>query len=183
MIKTLLNQVLGESEKCVSYFYLKTWRTFWPAQYLLSYRADLSTRPLSSSSAVDLASSPAVLSQLILSCRPGLLSRGPLSAHPLIQSWTPLYQSSLSSVGPDHTASPVASEPYRAAPSPGPAPLARVAPRYPWGSPGPLLQVFAQMSLLNEAWIRGKKLQPTLTSYLLSFPYNLSAPPNPFDLR
>ena len=30
----LFNKVLGEIEKCVFYFYLKTEGTFWPAQYL-----------------------------------------------------------------------------------------------------------------------------------------------------
>ena len=106
-------------------------------------------------------------SQLILSRRPGLLSTGPLLARFALTA----------------PASLVSSEPCRAAASPGPAPLARSASGHPWGPPGPLLlQVFAQMSLLNEASICCKKLQPTLTSWLLTFPYILSTP-NPLDLR
>ena len=30
----LFNKVLGENEKCVFYFYLKTEGTFWPTQYI-----------------------------------------------------------------------------------------------------------------------------------------------------
>ena len=33
MVNMLLNKVLGEIEKCVFYFYLKTEGTFWPTQY------------------------------------------------------------------------------------------------------------------------------------------------------
>ena len=29
----LFNKVIGEDEKCVFYFYLKTKQTFWPTQY------------------------------------------------------------------------------------------------------------------------------------------------------
>ena len=35
MVNTLFNRVLGENEKCVFYFYLKTEGTFWPNQYNL----------------------------------------------------------------------------------------------------------------------------------------------------
>ena len=31
-VNTLFNKVLGENEKCVFYFYLKTEGTFWPTQ-------------------------------------------------------------------------------------------------------------------------------------------------------
>ena len=121
----------------------------------------------STSSHTELTSLTGLLSAT-LSCRPGLLSTGPLLARFTLT--TP--------------ASLVSSEPYRAAASPGPAALAHSAPGYPWDSPGPLLlQVFAQMSLPNEAWIRCKKLQPALSSYVLTFPYILSTPTSPFDLR
>ena len=33
----LFNKVLGENEKCVFYFYLKTEGTFWLIQYQLSF--------------------------------------------------------------------------------------------------------------------------------------------------
>ena len=39
----LFNKVLGESEKCVYYFYLKIKGTFWPTQYngiLLSHKKE-----------------------------------------------------------------------------------------------------------------------------------------------
>ena len=37
MANTLFNKVLGENEKCVFYFYLKTKGTFWLTQYLYLY--------------------------------------------------------------------------------------------------------------------------------------------------
>ena len=60
-MKTLLNQVLGESEKCVFYFHLKTWRNFLasPVPPLIQLTG---------------------LRSATLSCRPGLLSTGPLLA-------------------------------------------------------------------------------------------------------
>ena len=36
-VNTLFNKVLGENEKCVYYFYLKTKGTFWPTQYLYCF--------------------------------------------------------------------------------------------------------------------------------------------------
>ena len=33
-MNTLFNKVLGEKDKCVFYFYLKTEGTFWPTQYM-----------------------------------------------------------------------------------------------------------------------------------------------------
>ena len=36
MVNTLFNKVLGENEKYVFYFYLKTEGTFWQTQYKVS---------------------------------------------------------------------------------------------------------------------------------------------------
>ena len=37
-MNTLFNKVLGENEKCVFYFYLKTEGNFWPTQYFIPGR-------------------------------------------------------------------------------------------------------------------------------------------------